>query len=273
MIGLDQGGSRRLTARRLPVPVGLARHVEEISIFKTGGSHRSGWRIVPDASAHVLWHCYENGHSSIVLVGARSRYLDIHPEGRTVSVGFRLRPGALAPLVRDSAWQLRDRGVSFSEVMGRRGLGFTAAVESGSTPDQVARRGAHALGRLLEPAPIDWRVAALLHRLELKPGSPVGDIARTLGVSERGLRSVTRECVGLRPKEAQRVLRLQSALGLTLDGTRDSVAARAAGYSDQSHYLRDSRALLGETPRQFSRRADSSKPHRATRSHIHSDTP
>ena len=60
------------------------------------------WRVVPDASAHLLfvaWGSAAGGWTrepSLRLVGARSQYVDTDPTGRTMMLGLRLRPGVLS---------------------------------------------------------------------------------------------------------------------------------------------------------------------------------
>jgi len=72
---------------------------------------------------------------------------------------------------------------------------------------------------------------------------------RRFGLTGRHLLRRFRDEVGLGPKELCRVLRLQSALELRGAGCADWVeVALQAGFCDQSHLVREARALAGAPP-------------------------
>ncbi|HZX01342.1 helix-turn-helix domain-containing protein [Kribbella sp.] len=76
----------------------------------------------------------------------------------------------------------------------------------------------------------------------------VGQTADQLGVSERYLRRVFRQAVGVSPKHFARIARVRRVIG-----TRRSWADTAAyaGYTDQSHLIADFRALMHVTPKAY----------------------
>ncbi|MFI2432977.1 helix-turn-helix domain-containing protein [Streptomyces sp. NPDC018693] len=78
----------------------------------------------------------------------------------------------------------------------------------------------------------------------------VRDVARDLAVSERQLRYLFAEGVGLWPKHYARIDRVRAVLA---HATRLSWAELAAvtGYYDQSHMTSDFRTLMGVPPRSF----------------------
>lgn len=84
-------------------------------------------------------------------------------------------------------------------------------------------------------------------------GRNVASVAEDLGVSERHLRRVFREVVGLSPKAFFKLLRFERALKAAKD-SRDSSwsdIAVSAGYYDQAHLIADFRSIAGATPREF----------------------
>lgn len=81
----------------------------------------------------------------------------------------------------------------------------------------------------------------------------VKGVARELGMSERHLRRVFREVVGLGPKTFAKLARFRRALGVarrSVDAGWASIAAEA-GYYDQSHLIADFRVIAGATPQAF----------------------
>jgi AraC-like DNA-binding protein len=78
----------------------------------------------------------------------------------------------------------------------------------------------------------------------------VNAVAKGLGVSERHLRRVFREAVGVSPKTFARLARFRRALFAARDDGHASWAsiATAAGYYDQAHLIAEFRAIAGVTP-------------------------
>jgi AraC-like DNA-binding protein len=79
----------------------------------------------------------------------------------------------------------------------------------------------------------------------------VNAVAVDLGVSERHLRRVFHETVGVSPKAFAKLARFRRALHAAREGGQTSWAsiAAAAGYYDQAHLIAEFRAIAGVTPR------------------------
>jgi AraC-like DNA-binding protein len=67
-------------------------------------------------------------------------------------------------------------------------------------------------------------------------------------VGERQLERVFREQVGVTPKGYARLARFQASLALARGGARWAEVAARAGFADQSHLVREYRALSGASP-------------------------
>jgi AraC-like DNA-binding protein len=79
----------------------------------------------------------------------------------------------------------------------------------------------------------------------------VGDLAAEIGWSRRHFTNRFRAGIGLAPKVAARVLRFQRASRLLATGVPAASVAARCGYTDQSHLVREFRALAGCTPRAY----------------------
>ena len=79
----------------------------------------------------------------------------------------------------------------------------------------------------------------------------MNEVADDLGVSERHLRRVFRDAVGVSPKAFARLTRFRHAVRAARERTPASWAsiAAAAGYYDQAHLIAEFRAIAGVTPR------------------------
>jgi AraC-like DNA-binding protein len=80
---------------------------------------------------------------------------------------------------------------------------------------------------------------------------PVGALATEIGWSRRHFAVRFRQQVGLAPKAAARVLRFERASRALLAGASAAAVAVRCGYADQSHLVREFRALAGSTPTTF----------------------
>jgi AraC-like DNA-binding protein len=107
----------------------------------------------------------------------------------------------------------------------------------------IAERIARVTERPSAP-PLALEAAAKLSRAN------VNEVADDLGVSERHLRRVFRESLGVSPKAFAKLARFHRALRAAREHAHPSWAsiASAVGYYDQAHLIADFRAIAGVTP-------------------------
>jgi AraC-like DNA-binding protein len=116
---------------------------------------------------------------------------------------------------------------------------------------------------------LERAIAARLSPDDLQPGhsllvceaakkllnANVSEVASDLRISERHLRRVFLETVGMSPKTFARLMRFSRATDLARENSRASWAsiAVAAGYYDQAHLIEDFHVFAGATPEAFRR--------------------
>jgi len=90
----------------------------------------------------------------------------------------------------------------------------------------------------------------VLEAAERLASAGVNIVATELGVSERHLRRVFREAVGVSPKEFARLVRFDRAVRAAHEDDGESWAgiAAAAGYYDQAHLIGEFHSISGVTP-------------------------
>jgi AraC-like DNA-binding protein len=110
----------------------------------------------------------------------------------------------------------------------------------------IAERLAIADGRFVRPK-------LALNAADRLGMANVNAVALDLGVSERHLRRVFHEAVGVSPKAFAKLTRFRRALRAAQGGAPIGWAsiAAAAGYYDQAHLIAEFRAIAGMTPRAF----------------------
>ena len=246
--------------REHPAPDDLRRHVQCL------------WWLRDEAPGHEVQVIYPDGRCELLaelgvplhLHGADGRIrsdlpfcfaaqqcgpIRLRAVGPVFCIGVRLQPAASAliacarlPGLCDQAPDLYTLDAFFAET-------FSAAARASAvsnTPEplwQVLRDRCASFA-------LDERVEQAVAQLDAMEGDlRIAELARRLGMSQRGLQSRFLAAVGMTPKEYARVRRLQALLR-TLDGETMTIATAAArhGYSDQAHATHDLVRWTGVTP-------------------------
>lgn len=185
--------------------------------------------------------------------GARERVHRKLPRGVQRIVTARLRLGASEAVLGVPASQLARRIVALEELWGdaatrrlfERLAGTTDALQATKIFEEVI---AERLARARTPratSPLALEAARKLGNAR------VNEVADELGVSERHLRRIFRETVGLGPKAYAKLARFRRALGAARENEAAGWAdiASIAGYYDQAHLIAEFRAVAETTPR------------------------
>lgn len=247
MVWLDEGGRGRGYARLIMPPRKLARWVEHfwIQIEPVCAPERP-WRIVADACGHLIFSIESGGGRQRIrcsVVGARPGYEDIDITGRSLTVGVRLRLGALTQLAPSKAVALTGRALKVEDAFGSAGRALTDRM-SPDSPDSAV----HHLGLFLEER-LSSRQPDVEMQQALQSVRSVVSLSRSLNISLRALYTRTMETVGLSPRRLLRIMRLHRALQYAATpGRRWAEIAYLAGFADQAHMVREFRSLLGDTP-------------------------
>jgi AraC-like DNA-binding protein len=209
----------------------------------------AGFRLAPGAGAppegwRPLRRSFVAGlHQRSVLVGSA---------GAAECVEIDLAPLGARRLFGIDLDAIGDAVVDLDALIGPEAERLAdAAASAQGWPARFAVVEAWLRARLqVAPAPPP-AIAAAWSRLRASDGAaPIGALAAAAGRSRQAFgRAFARE-IGLAPKRAARVLRLERALaGLGDPAQPLAQVALAAGYADQAHFTRDVRAFCGETPR------------------------
>ncbi|WNG41413.1 helix-turn-helix domain-containing protein [Archangium violaceum] len=99
---------------------------------------------------------------------------------------------------------------------------------------------------------LDPLVTAAARAILAKRGSVrIGELARDLHLSQDALEKRFRREVGASPKQFASIVRLRQAIDLYRSDVSLSRLSLEAGYYDQSHFIREFRAVTGDAPRRF----------------------
>ena len=255
MVWLDEGGRGRQYARLIAPPASLAPWVEHFWIQQERRpAPQQPWRIVADFCGHLVFAIDSQPGSSerirCSIAGSRAVYADIGVARRILTVGARLRIGALAHLTRTRAGVFTGPAFQAEDVFGSPGRALTDRM-SNSTPDGAIAHLAAFLNEKLSAR--DWD---LQWRRATQSARSVAAVADTLGFSLRTSYTRTVEATGLSPRRLLRIMRLHRALHYAaMPCGKWPETAYLAGFADQAHMVREFRALLGDSPNTWRRRA------------------
>ncbi|MBY8872449.1 helix-turn-helix domain-containing protein [Micromonospora sp. PLK6-60] len=238
----------------MPVPGGLRRWVDDVTVLTADGSGaRRPLVHVPDAATSLVLRTVSSRHANLLVVGPRTRASYLVGKEFPLCLRLRLRPGVARLLLGVPASDLVDQVIPVSEVWaGANGLNNRLS-ELGPDPARLlahlepvllARIATAAGTELARSELVRTATKALTGRPERMPV-----LARRLAVSERHLRDLFADCVGLSPKRFARITRVRGVLARAgRPAPRWAQLAITAGYYDQSHMSADFSIMMGVPP-------------------------
>ncbi|MGW3203314.1 helix-turn-helix domain-containing protein [Streptomyces sp. NPDC001135] len=172
--------------------------------------------------------------------------------GRLSGIEVLLEPWTAFALFGTEQYELANRSAGLDEL--DPGLGRLAGALAAlpGWPERFALLDRVLLERLRPGVPVSERVVHAWSLLRRGAGTvPVPRLAEEVGWSVRHLENRFREQIGLSPKAAGRVLRLQRARRLLAAGHGQAETAAMCGYYDQAHFSGDFKSMTGCTPGEF----------------------
>jgi AraC-like DNA-binding protein len=226
--------------RAVPVSDGLRSWVASIS---SGAVLDDGQTVLetPDPTATLALRLDPGFEDDLVVLGPRTKALYHQGKSGRAWIKIRVRPEHLRPLFGTTAAELVDQAVPLAALWGDRAVrklvGGPAVLLSG-------------IDKRVVPGEQNALVRAATELLAA--GRQVAETAARLRVSERQLRKVFSETLGLSPKQYARLARIRAAA----DRAGRTPLARLAletGYYDQAHLTTEFRALMGVPPAAFAK--------------------
>lgn len=178
-------------------------------------------------------------------------------EGQGWVFGIKVRPAAWYPLTGVPASTLTDRSVALSDIFGADGPALEAEILA-LDDDEAMVAAAERFLRARQPAPDEsWALVSRIVEAIAADGSivKVEDLVERFCVSKRSLQRMFSQYVGVSPKWVIRRYRLHEAAEALARGAVEDWAALALnlGYFDQAHFIKDFKAVVGQTPADYAR--------------------
>jgi AraC-like DNA-binding protein len=212
-------------------------------------------KTLPYPCVHLV---FDEGKTAIfgVVRGA----FDYRLEGKRRVLGARFRPGGFRGLLGAPLTTITDRTIPLSAVYELDSSAAESAV-LGAEGDSGMMLAAEAVLRTRAPA-ADENVD-LVHGIIESIGDDrhikqVAELAAKVGMGERALQRLFSDYVGVSPKWVIRRFRLHDAASRLANAEEVNLTrlAQDLGYSDQAHFARDFKAMVGRSPSDYRRSSD-----------------
>lgn len=239
----------RFQHERLAPPEALSAYVEHFWSVRWDlrGLPPQRQSTVPHPNVHLV---VERGQARIY--GVHTDRFDRDLAGEDFAFGIKFKPAGFQPFLRGSVATLANCSIAAGKVF--------AGVEAMERHMQVETLPEMAMALLLPALPppdpniarVNDIVALIAEDLSL---TTVDHVQARTAVDKRTLQRLFQRYVGIGPKWVIKRYRLHEAIarlqaGATMDWAK---LALDLGYFDQAHFIRDFRALIGQTPADYAR--------------------
>ncbi len=221
-------------------------------------------RVMPNGFLEVIIHLTDHHcdlpasagwdqSPSCTLIGLQSEAYEVRFTREVKVFAIRFKPAGFYSLFGILSRELVNTHEDLVAVLGTAFRAFAARLQD----DQNIARQLLAAEQYLHQAIGTGDITYLNRAAELIRISggkmQVADVASQLCISKRQLERAFRSKLGLTPKQYMRIARLNFVQQLVQRGRFQSLAeiAHMAGYTDQPHFNREFKLLVGEQPTRF----------------------
>ncbi len=227
-----------------------------------GKKSTTAHRVLPDPDPCLALRVVGDEISDILIYGPHSATKVFKPKKTETFVAAKFRAEWLTQILGIAPREAHNFIGQLEDFDKNLAIRFQKTLIGSKNPKRVLLRLVEELSKLCEEVGATRRNAGLAQRagdlFRFEPGTrATGIIASGLDVSPRHLLRIFRSELGLSPNHFKRSLRFLEALDRGDQAAHPDWAgiATEAGYFDQSHMIRDFKALSGLTPKQvFSER-------------------
>ncbi|MDB4891551.1 MAG: hypothetical protein JWL61_3406 [Gemmatimonadetes bacterium] len=248
---------RRFRHARFHPSPDLAQYVEHFWCvdWDLRGQPAERTETLPHPSVHMVFEHDVGGRIAGIALGKFSRQL----EGKGGVFAAKFTPGGFHPFLGVPISTLTDRVVSLSTVFGADAASFERDVLAAADDRQrIAVVEDFLRGRAVQSDDNVERISQIVYsvardRTILK----VEDLVDRYELPKRTLQRLFAKYVGVSPKWVIQRYRLhEAAERLATDAdVAQSTLALNLGYSDQAHFVRDFKAVVGTSPASYAKRA------------------
>ena len=255
--------------REISPHVALRRFVQCFWVWRTDSSYQWGKRerILPDGCTELLFDFADPAQQtdsdvnalskkSTKLAGQLSSAIEFQPIGAMDILGVRFYAHGIFPFLNHPLVEITDRVVALHEIWNDFSNELWPMLHEASGDRQRIKLVEHALLTLVRKQDLhpDVHVKNAVECIASSNGLiSIERLARELGLGRRQLERKFVLQVGVSPKLYTRIIRLRKFLSLVQRAGEYEWPSVVfdCGFYDQSHLIRDFKALSGQTPSEF----------------------
>ena len=216
-------------------------------------------KTLPHPCVHLVFEA-----DKTAIFGVPNGVFERRLEGAARAFGVRFRPGGFRGVLGGPVLTITDRIIPLTGIYDFD-VGAAEAEVLGAAGDAEMIRITEKLLRTRLPAPDDTidLVHGIVDRIANdRDINRVDELAAQLNLGERALQRLFNEYVGVSPKWVIRRSRLHDAAARLDNAEEVNLTQLAAdlGYSDQAHFTRDFKTLVGRSPSDYRRSSGSGSP-------------
>lgn len=217
------------------------------------------WHILPDESSYLILHVFENKSFSprLLFVGPRSKTKIINRKNRNKTLIAVLKPGIFKTLFNIPAYLFKNDSIPAEVLLGDEILEIIEKSIHNINNNDL-QKAINVIDNFISTNTINRsnfiKNCNLIHRIKTDINlNTAARISSYTGYSERYLRKIMNDILGLSPKEVLKVKRLKNTLTRVSQEQNFSWTdiSLSSGFYDQSHMINEFQELIGLTLRNF----------------------
>ncbi len=246
-------------------PPHLAPFIRHYIYLENSREAGENMRLFTDGSTGLILSGDMNLYSKIsgdqmplsFFYGVPDTYKDFYSKGKFSLIAVVFQPYFLNILLKTSAKEVRNQIISVEDVVRDKLQPFQEKLFTQTNPLSVINGLNLFFSEFLaQETKSDYSFISTVQQYILKNKGSVSskELELFTGYSERHLERKFEDFMGVSPKKYSTIIRLHYFLSLINRGIAgDNMTALSynAGYSDQSHLIRDFKTSVGLTPRQY----------------------
>lgn len=220
-------------------------------------------KIIPDGFPEIIFHFGDpykikigrrwKLQSESLLAGQITGHFYLQNTGQSDILGIKFKPAALTHLFNISMHELTNHVVDLNSKISKESIDVAtlSLFNEGAVRIEIIENALKKLPtRNLKDTPIEKAVECILSH---KGMTSVTELCDITGISERQLERIFKKYIGVPPKFYARIIRFSHIFELVKDQKlTGSELVVAAGFYDQSHFIKNFQAFTGEDPSLYS---------------------
>lgn len=226
--------------------------IKNVRLFTDGSSG-----LILSANINLYSHCSEEHIPASFFYGTLNSYKDFYSKGNFSFIAVVFQPYFLNMLLKTSAKEVKNQIISVEDALKDKFTPFQDKLFYKTNPLTVIDDLNIFFTQFIsKEMGTDYQLIAAIqqHILQHKGSVSSKDLENFTGYSERHLERKFEDYLGISPKKYTNIIRLHYFLSLMKEAASDknmTALSYHAGYSDQSHLIREFKKNIGLTPRQY----------------------